>query len=76
MQAERAYLLKTPMVGKRMMHYLDGIGIRGCAQLASMDAAMLSALIAHHSGLPGWETHSMARQAVANVVAAAKAWQA
>lgn len=73
--AERRYLLKAPMVGHRLMQYLEGLGICTLEKLAALEEDMLARLVAHHSGLPGWETHSMARQAIANALAAAKAWR-
>lgn len=70
--SERKILMATPMVGRKLVGYLEGLGIDTLGTLASLEEAQLARLVAHHSGLPGWETHALARVAVRNAIAAAQ----
>lgn len=65
---ERRTLLATPLVGKKTIGYLEGIGIDQLETLSGQKAEFLCELIADYSGLAGWATHSMAQQAIQNAI--------
>lgn len=69
---ERRALLATPLVGKKTLAYLEAIGLDSFALLSEQEADFVCGLIAHHSGLSGWATHSMAIQCIRNAISTAR----
>lgn len=68
---ERKKLLAARYVGKTFLQHIEGIGISTLAQLRELDSDMLARLIAHHTGIAGWETHRLALQAIDNALCVA-----